>query len=114
MDRVPVREEQLIDRLRRRIPSTRAGVLRIGIGDDAAVVRPVPGKEWVFTSDQFIEGVHFLANLQPPDAVGYKALARAASDVGAMGAKPLLFLLSIVLPIERAGTWLDEMAKGMG
>jgi len=111
--RVQRGEEELIDRLRRRIPSAPRGALRLGIGDDAAVIRPRPGSEWVVTSDQFIEGVHFLSELQPPEAIGYKALARATSDVGAMGGKPVFFLLSICLPAERAGSWLDRMARGM-
>ena len=114
MQRVHNGEEALIELLQKHIPSTPGGALRLGIGDDAAVLRPARGKEWVVTSDQFIEGVHFLSELQPPEAIGYKALARATSDVGAMGAKPLLFLLSICLPAERAGYWLEKLAKGMG
>jgi thiamine-monophosphate kinase len=112
--RVQSGEKELIDRLRRHIPSTPGGILRLGIGDDAAVNRPARGQEWVITSDQFVEGVHFLSAMQPPESIGYKALARAASDVGAMGAQPMLFLLSISLPPERSGAWLDKMARGMG
>lgn len=107
-------EEGLIDRIRRRIPSAPGGVLRLGIGDDAAVIRPRRTSDWVITCDQFLEGVHFLSDVHPPEAVGYKALARATSDVGAMGATPRFFLLSLSLPVERAGAWLDRMAKGMG
>ncbi len=78
------------------------------------MIRPRSGSDWVVTTDQFIEGVHFLSDLQPPESIGYKALARAASDIGAMGARPLFFLLSICLPAERVETWIDTMAKGMG
>lgn len=114
MQRVHNGEEQIIELLRMHIPSRPGGALRVGIGDDAAVIRPAPGREWVVTSDQFVEGVHFLSKLQPPEAIGYKALARATSDVGAMGAEPVLFLLSICLPAERTGSWLEKLAKGMG
>ena len=114
MARIHSSEEELIDRIRAHVPSSPQGVLRLGIGDDAAVIRPAANREWVVTSDQFIEGVHFLSRAQPTESIGYKALARATSDVGAMGAKPLLFLLSISLPAERAGTWLDRLARGMG
>ncbi len=107
------REDQAIERIRRRIPSLPGGVLRVGIGDDAAVVRPSPGSEWVLTCDQFIEGVHFLGNSHPPEVVGYKALARATSDLAAMGAQPRLFLLSMALPSGRSGAWLVAMLKGM-
>jgi thiamine-monophosphate kinase len=81
-----VREDQLIERVRRRLPFAGKG-LRIGIGDDAAVLRPRPGTEWVVTTDAFLDNVHFLRKIHPPKAVGYKALARAASDVAAMGAR---------------------------
>ena len=87
--------------------------MRLGIGDDAAVIAPRPGTEWVFSCDQFLENVHFLAAAQPPEAIGYKALARATSDLGAMGAKPRFFLMSLSLPAERAGAWLDRMTRGM-
>jgi thiamine-monophosphate kinase len=107
-------EEELINRIRKQIPSAPSGALRLGIGDDAAVIGHAVNQEWVVTSDQFIEGVHFLSDVQPPESIGYKALARATSDIGAMGAQPVLFLLSMCLPADRAGAWLDRMAKGMG
>ena len=65
------------------------------------------------TCDQFLEGVHFLADKHPPESVGYKALVRAVSDVVAMAAQPRFFLLSLALPAKRAGTWLDAMLAGM-
>ena len=71
---VRIAEDELIERIRRRIPSQKGGALRIGIGHDAAVIRP-RGRDWVVTCDQFLEGVHFLADNIPPDSVGYKALA---------------------------------------
>jgi thiamine-monophosphate kinase len=106
-------EDELILRIRRRVPSACDDELRVGIGDDAAVIRPRQGNEWVLTCDQFLEGVHFVRDVYPPGAVGYKALARATSDIGAMGAKPRFFLLSLCLPAELAGSWLDGMATGM-
>ena len=57
-------EDKLIERIKRRIPSSGDGVLRFpGIGDDAAVLRPVAGTEWALTCDQFIEDVHFLIDV---------------------------------------------------
>src|SRR4051812_3785313 len=93
-----IREDQLIEQIRRRIPSGPAGPLRVGIGDDTAVIRPSAGMELVLTCDQFIEGVHFISGIHPPEVIGYKALARATSDLAAMGAKPRWFLLTIALP----------------
>jgi thiamine-monophosphate kinase len=108
-----LREDEVIERIRRRIPSSARGALRLGVGDDAAVIRSASGSEWVLTCDQFIENVHFLARLHPPRAVGYKALARATSDIAAMGARPRVFLLSLALPAARSGAWLDRMTAGM-
>jgi thiamine-monophosphate kinase len=107
-------ELSLIERIRRRLPSAATASLSTGIGDDAAVLRPRRGVEWVITTDGFLENVHFLANAHPPEVVGYKALARAASDIAAMGARPLYFFLTLGLPTHRLGEWLDKMLDGMG
>jgi thiamine-monophosphate kinase len=124
-----VSEEKLIERVRRQFPSSRVGEagsfraarrsrdnefgLRVGIGDDAAVLRPSRGSEWVVTTDAFLENVHFLRKVHPPKAVGYKALARATSDLAAMGARPRYFFLTLALPDACAGAWLDEFLRGM-
>lgn len=105
-------EDELIERIRRRIPSSKGGALRLGIGHDAAIVHP-ERRDWVVTCDQFLEGVHFLADKHPPESVGYKSLVRATSDVVAMAARPRFFLLSLTLPAERTGAWLDRMLSGM-
>jgi thiamine-monophosphate kinase len=114
--RSTIREDLLIDRIRRAIPSVPPGSsaerLLIGIGDDAAVLRPRHA-DWVVTSDAFLENVHFLPRLHLPDAIGYKALARAASDIAAMGARPRFFFLTLALPRARTGHWLDRFLRGM-
>jgi len=118
-----VSEDQLIERVRLLFHSCRArtprgkrpkdAVLRIGIGDDAAVLRPGPGTEWVITTDSFLENVHFLRKVHPPKAVGYKALARATSDIAAMGARARYFFLTLGLPDSCTGRWLDDFIAGM-
>jgi len=105
-------EDELIERIRRRIPSSAGGVLRLGIGHDAAVFRPADS-DWVVTCDQFLEGIHFLVGKHPPESVGYKSLVRATSDIVAMAARPRLFLLSLALPAGRTGVWLNGMLNGM-
>ena len=57
----------------------------LGIGDDAALFRPKRGHQTILTCDWFLEGIHFFPEKHPPDAVGWKCLARAVSDVAAMG-----------------------------
>jgi thiamine-monophosphate kinase len=110
-------EDQLIRRISRGVPSQSgraSGTLRLGIGDDAAIVAPSGGVDLVLSCDAFLEGVHFLAKVHPPDSVGYKSLARATSDLAAMGATPRFFMLALALPVERTGEWLGEFLRGMG
>ena len=92
--------------------NARAGI-RLGMGDDAAIWRPRNGFETILTCDWFLEGSHFLRNVHPPDAIGWKCLARAASDVAAMGGKPRCFLLSLALPESCTGEWLVGFLAGL-
>lgn len=92
--------------------SALAGI-RLGIGDDAALLRPRAGSETILTCDWFLEGTHFLRNKHPADSVGWKCLARAVSDVAAMGGKPRCFLLSLALPAALTGRWLEEFLRGL-
>jgi thiamine-monophosphate kinase len=105
-------EEELIERVRRTFPSARAA-LRVGIGDDAAVLGVSSKTDWVVTTDAFLESVHFIRNIHPPKVVGYKALARATSDIAAMGARPRFFFLTLGLPSGCSGTWFDHFLDGM-
>ena len=115
-------EDKLVERIARvmslsrpSLTATRAAgaILKLGVGDDAAVINADGEKDWVVSCDAFLEGVHFGANTHPPDSVGYKALARATSDLAAMGATPQFFLLALALPADRTGAWLDRFLKGM-
>ena len=91
----------------------RPSYLPIGATDDAALLRARPGRVLALTCDWFLEGTHFLPDRHPPEAVGWKALARATSDLAAMGATPRCFLLSLALPDSRTGAWLDGFLKGL-
>lgn len=109
-------EESLIRRVVQAVPSGLGrdnDSLRLGIGDDAAVLRQARGLEWVVSCDAFFEGVHFRVKTHPPHSVGYKALARATSDLAAMGAVPRLFLMTLATPTNRTGQWLDAFLAGM-
>ena len=91
------------------------GFLALGMGDDAALLAgaAVKGGELILTCDWFLEGTHFLRDKHPADSVGWKCLARAVSDVAAMGGVPRSFLLSLALPEELTGRWLDEFLGGL-
>jgi thiamine-monophosphate kinase len=111
------RESKLVAKIARAFPSRAGGrrdaALRLGIGDDAAVIASRANHDWVLSCDAFIEGVHFLAKTHPPDSVGFKSLVRATSDLAAMGATPRFFLLSLAIPASRTGTWLNGFLRGM-
>lgn len=109
-------ENAVIEKLRRMAPESgrRFSGLRVGIGDDAALWKPRPGHETILTCDYFLEGTHFLTGKHPPDAIGWKCLARALSDIAAMGGRPRCFLLSLALPRSHRGQWLTDFLSGLG
>lgn len=104
-------EFDLIARHFARLTPPRGGVA-LGVGDDAALLTPLPGHELVVTVDTLIEGVHFFADC-PPAALGHKALAVNLSDLAAMGAEPAWALLALTLP-HADEAWVGEFARGFG
>jgi thiamine-monophosphate kinase len=90
----------------------RAAGLALGIGDDAAVVRITTRRELILTTDLSIEGVHFLRRLHPARSVGHRALARALSDIAAMGGTPRFALLSLALTERTPRRWVEGFYAG--
>lgn len=108
-------EAQIIEKLAKAAVKSAgtAKLLRVGIGDDAALVRISAAGETVLTCDWFLEGTHFWRAKHPADSVGWKCLARAISDIAAMGSAPTCFLLSLALPASATGKWLDQFLMGL-
>jgi len=104
-------EQGAIARLCSRITGT--GKLKVGPGDDCAVVAAGPGAadDWVVTSDPVIQGVHFDPDAEPR-AVGHKAIGRALSDIAAMGAEPVCALIDIAAPTDTCVAMLDALYVG--
>lgn len=102
----------LIERLRENLKS-RAG-LRVGIGDDAAVLDSLAHP--VITLDALVENVHFrrdwMANRSSTKALGWKAMAVSVSDLAAMGAKPVAAFVALALPPETEISFVDELYRG--
>jgi thiamine-monophosphate kinase len=98
-----VDEFALIERIHRRLARDDARV-RIGIGDDAAVLAPM-ARGSVLSVDVGVEGVHFDRRWLTYEDVGWRGYVAALSDLAAMGAAPVAGLLSMVLPAD-----LDEAA----
>jgi len=111
--RTPSNEDTLLKRIARAFPASRSRAIALGIGDDAALLAPRPGRETILTCDWFLEGTHFLRDKHPARAVGWKCLARAMSDIAAMGGTPRCFLLSLALPPSHTGPWLTEFLDGL-
>lgn len=114
-------ERALIAALRRQVKARGvrgAGEVRLGIGDDCAIVRPRAGEEIVVTTDFSLEGVHFRRDWHAPEAVGHRCLARGLSDLAAMGARPVAAFLSMAVPREltvarRGQSWVGRFFDGM-
>ncbi|HTV86991.1 MAG TPA: thiamine-phosphate kinase [Dyella sp.] len=102
-------EFSLIDRIRELTAQTREDV-RLGIGDDAALLRVPDGQELVVAIDTLVEGVHFPLGTAAAD-IGWKALAVNLSDMAAMGAAPAWALLALTLPNGEAA-FVDDLAAG--
>jgi len=85
--------------------------VKLGIGDDCAVLAPPAGQRLVSSIDTQVSGVHFPADT-PPEKIAARALHCAVSDLAAMGAEPLWYSLALTLPsVDEA--WLAELSQGL-
>jgi thiamine-monophosphate kinase len=104
-----VAEFDLITLIRDRCEIPREDV-RLGIGDDAALLAVPAGQLLAVSTDTLVAGVHFLQGSKAYD-VGWKALAVNLSDLAAMGATPAWATLALTLPqADRA--WVVDFADG--
>jgi len=87
--------------------------LSCGIGDDAAVIRQLTGRDTVVTTDMLVEDIDFQRNATPAAELGHKALAISLSDIAAMGARPRWALLSIGIPRDIwDSNFVDDFYEG--
>ncbi|HZD76277.1 MAG TPA: thiamine-phosphate kinase [Acidobacteriaceae bacterium] len=115
------REREIVTGIRARAlrGGSRGSALRVGIGDDAAVLAVRRGEELVVTTDFSLEDVHFRRGWHAPEAVGHKCLARGLSDIAAMGARPVAAFVSLAVPAEltrkraEARSWVDRFYDGL-
>ena len=112
-------ELEFLRGIRKRVAGGAGSAVRLGIGDDCALLRAGAGEEIAVTTDLSIDGRHFRMDWHAPEAVGHRALARGLSDLAAMGARPLAAFLSLGLPegLTRARgsgrTWADRFYDGL-
>lgn len=88
-------EFDFIEKIRRK---NQFSTVKIGIGDDCAVIPKDSKTDTVITTDLLIEDIDFRLKWTTPEFLGHKALAVSLSDVAAMGAKPVWAMLSIGVP----------------
>ena len=86
--------------------------VRIGPGDDAAVVDAPDGRV-VVTTDMLVAGRHFRSDWSTPHDIGRKAIAQNAADIEAMGARVTAFVVALAAPPDTAVAAVTELADGM-
>ncbi len=67
-------ESDYLDWLRQQLLNGRKS--RLGLSDDAALLKPTAGSEVVVTADLLCDGVHFRLDETTPEKIGWKALQR--------------------------------------
>jgi thiamine-monophosphate kinase len=104
------REDTLIARIG---PTLRGRGLVKGIGDDCAIYRPRAREDLLYTTDLFIEDVHFRRRDHAAQSLGRRALARSLSDIAAMGGTPRFCLVSLALPPWADKKWFNGFYRGL-
>jgi len=89
-----------------------AGEGALGLADDAAVLDLPVGRRLVIAADAMVEGVHYLPD-DPPETIGRKLLRVNLSDLAAMGATPLGYLMTTVLSRGTPDDWIAGFARGL-
>lgn len=105
-------EFRLIRDLHRRFGRTGPTVL-CGIGDDAAIIRPSPGRHLILTTDLLAEGIHFNLGTATFEDVGYKAAVANLSDIAAMGGIPQYVLVAVALPASCTPAEVEQFYRGL-
>jgi thiamine-monophosphate kinase len=110
---VPLKERELIARIKRSAKGSHNSAVVKAIGDDCAILRFKAGYEALVTTDLSIEGTHFRREWHPADVIGHRCLTRGLSDIAATGGEPVATFLSLAVPAELPQKWVDEFLGGM-
>ncbi len=102
--------ERTIIEFARKVCKTRTPV-KVGVGDDAAVLR-LGNVKVVVTTDMLVAETHFPKNVSP-EAIGEKAVAVNLSDLAAMGARPLAVLFSVGFPTDTNVKFVKQLIRSM-
>ena len=83
----------------------------LGIGDDAAIIRPGVESQ-VITTDTMVDGVHFLMDSINMRNLGWKSLAVNYSDIASMGCTPSHSVITLGLTPTQRVEDLEDMYRG--
>jgi thiamine-monophosphate kinase len=106
-------EDGLLALLRDWTEASSAGV-RLGPGDDAAILAPSGEREIVVSTDAWVDGIHFSREYLAPDEIGHRVMAGSLSDLAAMGAVGVAAFVNVHAPPETTVDFLRRVYLGMG
>lgn len=104
-------EDEVVRRITAALSAHRDVV--VGPGDDCAAVK-FGSRRWLqlLKTDCLVEGIHFLPD-EEPRRIGWKALARAISDIAACAGKPQHALVTVAAPGEMKVSRLEGIYDGL-
>lgn len=105
-------EFPFVQRLTKDIKLSRPETIK-GVGDDAAVIAPLEGRQTLVSTDLLLEGIHFDLTYTPLMHLGYKAAIRAFSDIYAMNATPSQLLVALGISRRFAAEHIEELYAGV-
>jgi thiamine-monophosphate kinase len=108
-------EQELLQRFARMIQAKKTpgrGIV-VGVGDDAAVIRPNPNEDLLVTTDVLVENRHFKRQWFSGFELGWRLAAVNLSDIASMGGRPLYGVLSLALPSNLAIAYARAIERGV-
>lgn len=103
-------EEAIIERLREIFASSSPDI-RVGIGDDAAIVTTT--LQTAITTDMAVDGVHFRKEWSTPEEIGARVAIANLADLYAMGATPTFLVVAVSLTGDESMEWVEDFARGI-
>jgi len=104
-------ELALLRHIRQRFEKPLPNII-VGIGDDAALLKPV-NENLLVTTDMMVEGVHFNLSYITSYQLGFKLVSVNVSDIYAMGGKPNFLLINIAMDKKTEKNIFDEFFDGV-
>lgn len=108
-----LREDDLVAAIRALVGDERPKRIQLGIGDDAAAWQPSRSHRSVITTDMLVEEIHFSRATMSLRDAGWRAMTANASDLAAMGARPVLATIALGLPSNVSVDEIRELYDGL-